>query len=151
MPSWKPAAITNNATENMNRRRFVFHSLLPLACAGKLLALHVPVGGYGSMPADLCFFDERFVAAQGMSGHNVGAGGVIAVRGDVTPFLNSLRQTVCQQTTTRLQGLTTESFYFCLHRSLLSGNRVNTNLNRVDRNLYAWSIDVIRQNNMGNS
>lgn len=127
----------------MNRRHFVFHSLLPLACAGNLFASSRPAHETSVWSVDYLFIDDRFLNAQSLVGKFPSVQKIMPVRGDITPFWNNELKFAVRQTPLGLYGVTTESFYFCLHRMLRSGCQVSADIQRVDKDLYAWSITML--------
>jgi hypothetical protein len=48
-----------------------------------------------------------------------------------------------------LQGVTTESFYFCLTILLMDQVRVDAQVRRVDRDLHLWTIRTDNQHTKG--
>lgn len=100
---------------------------------------------HGDDPAspDYLFYDERFSfvrkAIQKQT-TRLNSNRIIPTRGDVTDIWNHrLKQTGFDESLT-LQGMTTESFLFCLERLLHTNHQVETTVQRVDRDIYVWSL-----------
>lgn len=95
--------------------------------------------------ADWFFCDDRFPAARRLAEALAGPAGVTAVQGDVTHHWNAGLKEACRLPVVDLQGVTTESFHFCL--KILAGElaRVETHATRIDRDLFLWQIRCSRR------
>ena len=124
----------------MNRRQFVQVTATSALVPGALLAASGAFSGGGGLAWDYVFFDERFAAAQRWARELGLRVEPIPVQGDVTGiWINGLAR-VSRAAPLSLQGVTTESFHFCLRILLGDHATVATRLQRLDRDLYAWSI-----------
>jgi hypothetical protein len=91
-------------------------------------------------PVDHVFYDERFARARQLADEMPGAHVPVPVRGDVTGIWNAGLGRASLRSPLVLRGVTTESFYFCLKVMLGSQARVETQVARVDRDLFLWTI-----------
>ena len=129
-----------------------------------LVAAPAIVARRGGPVWDYVFFDDRFAAAQRWARQLVFTVDTIAavdtvdavdtvaavdriepipVQGDVTGiWTNGLAQ-ASRAAPLSLQGVTTESFHFCLRILLGDYARVGTRSQRLDRDLHAWSIRTV--------
>ena len=89
--------------------------------------------------ADMSFFDERFAQARQVA-LQLAWSEPTPVQADVTPIWNMTRKRITQSPTATLRGITTESFHFCLTTLLREHAGIATNIERVHRDLYLWSI-----------
>jgi hypothetical protein len=62
------------------------------------------------------------------------------VQGDITPIWTGGLARASLAGPMTLQGVTTESFYFCLKILLGDQARVDAQVSRVDRDLQLWTI-----------
>lgn len=125
----------------MNRREFI---------GSALVSLFIPVGASATLSdrsrrsessvSGFLFYDERFPEAERLVRRIAGAAEAVPVRGDVTPVWNSSLKSASQQRSLLLVGVTTESFYFCLKTLMYSHAGLDISAQRVERDLYAWSI-----------
>lgn len=95
--------------------------------------------------ADVFFFDERFVQARQLA-QRLAWSELTPVRSDVTPIRDVTLNRITQSPAAMLRGITTESFHFCLATMLKEHARIETGIERVDRDLYAWSLRATRSN-----
>jgi hypothetical protein len=84
------------------------------------------------------FFDERFPASRQLARRLSPNGRLIPTRGDVTDILRG--QLLPFDRASNVAGITTESFSFCLDRMARDHARTRLDIERLDRNLYAWTL-----------
>lgn len=98
---------------------------------------------------DYLFYDERFSFVRKAvlnQTTQLNSNRIIPTRGDVTDIWNHrLKQTRSDESLT-LQGMTTESFLFCLEHLLQTNHKVETTVQRVDRDIYVWSLTAKNKN-----
>jgi hypothetical protein len=94
----------------------------------------------GWLTPDYFFFDERFAQAWRLAEHLSGTTALTPVHGDITPIWTGGLGPATLTTPMTLQGVTTESFYFCLKILLGDQARVDAQVSRVDRDLHLWTI-----------
>ena len=126
----------------MTSMLFANHSI------ANVLSKSVPQSNDPAQP-DYLFYDERFSfvrkAVQKQTSQ-LNTNRIIPTRGDVTDIWNQkLKQTRCDESLT-LQGMTTESFLFCLEHLLQTNHKVETMVQRVDRDIYVWSLTAKNKN-----
>ena len=119
-------------------------SLAPLAW------LALPAAGRAAWTAPaspqapaIWFFDERFDAARRLAEARAGAGRLIAVRGDATNFARKGLAGHWARRAVALEGVTTESFHFCLSLLLRERGRIETRCRRLDGDLHRWTIQPL--------
>lgn len=124
----------------MDRRLFVQASVSSLLLPTTVLA--VPSGATGRSQAtrDYFFFDERFAAARRLAGERSIFADPTPVQGDVTGIWTSELRAANLATALRMQGVTTESFYFCLRILLSDQARPEAQVRRIDRDLHLWTL-----------
>lgn len=127
----------------MKRRIFIGSSLVPLFLPDLALAEHLLV----SENAGNLYFDERFSQASDIAQSLVKSSHWQAVQGDITPVWNSALKSKSKQGSVDVAGVTTESFYFCLQRLLQESHHVTLSATRIDRDLYAWTLNAKYKNN----
>lgn len=125
----------------MKRRLFLKTSLastlaMTLSPAGAALL------GENAASADMFFYDERFAQARAISSRINGAISLTPVTSDVTALWTQQLNSLSRQAPLCLRGVTTESFYFCLKTLLQSHAGLKTRVERVSKDLYAWSIST---------
>lgn len=86
------------------------------------------------------YYDERFPKARRLAGQLSEPALTIPVTGDITPIWNAGLKHADSRSPLTLRGVTTESFHFCLKVLLQSRATVETEINRIDGDLYLWSI-----------
>lgn len=86
------------------------------------------------------YFDERFARARELAGSLAVHGPLVPVQGDMTGVWNAGLRQACGRVPLALQGITTDSFYFCLSIMVGERARLETRVSRLDRDLYRWSI-----------
>ena len=124
----------------MDRRRFIeaavssLFMVPPLAFAG----VTAPRGGSGA--ADVLFFDDRFASARLLARQWAEPIRHVPVRSDITPVWNAWLKEACQRSVLTLDGITTESFHFCLEIMTAERTRIESRIARVDRDLFLWRI-----------
>jgi hypothetical protein len=117
---------------------------------------------------DYVFFDERFprarrlaaswaAASWGAPSWAAASSRLIAVQGDITPFLrNGFDRMTCDRHPVRLRGVTTESFHFCLKVLLGEHAHLEAQVSRLEpgepmghRNLLLWTIHTTAKSEYG--
>ena len=96
---------------------------------------------HGPATARQVFFDDRFPEARHLARAVSDTAQLSGVRGDVTELWNTGLDRTCLRSALSLQGVTTESFYFCLKGMLESHASVHARVSRVSRNLLMWTIE----------
>jgi len=131
----------------MNRRRFVGvgASALFVPYAGIAVSRDAPTRKMlaldPGMPApDHFFFDERFAEARRLARQASIRVAPTLVQGDVTSLWTGGLAHASLAAPLTLEGVTTESFYFCLKTLLLDHAGVSARVTRVDRDLHLWTI-----------
>lgn len=91
------------------------------------------------------FYDARFAEAHSLAQQLHGDEQPLATDGDVTAiWQNWLSASNRRHNSLCLQGVTTESFHFCLRVLLESDNqRVEPTLTRLNRDLHTWTIETL--------
>jgi hypothetical protein len=92
------------------------------------------------------FFDERFVDPATQLSNVVNDVLLVPVRSDVTAVWTGMLSRAARQQSLALQGLTTESFVFCLQRLLHGSHAVEVSMQRVSQDLYGWSLVADHKN-----
>ena len=94
------------------------------------------------------FFDERFAQARllvrQLTASELTGCELAAVQSDVTPIRSVTLERITQSASTLLRGITTESFHFCLTTMLREHARIETEIERMDRDLWLWSTRTTR-------
>lgn len=90
--------------------------------------------------ADWFFYDHRFPLARQLAAELSGSTGLTPVQGDITDVWNAGLGRACRQSKPSLHGVTTGSFHFCLNIMAGEQSRVETRVNRIDRDLFLWQI-----------
>lgn len=118
----------------MKRRLF-----LKASAASALAAPALGAAGAdnGKIEPDRFFFDERFAEACVIA---LRAPAATPITGDVTQVWTQSLNRLSQTRSLSLEGVTTESFYFCLKTLLQSHARLDARSERISADLYAWSI-----------
>jgi hypothetical protein len=124
----------------MHRRTFIRAAASSLLIPSGIVAAHPIPGRRALNDGDHFFFDERFTEARRLAEELGETGTVTPVRGDVTGTWNTELKYVCRHTPLTLHGVTTESFYFCLEVMLQSHAEVKSQISRVNRDLFLWTI-----------
>jgi hypothetical protein len=126
----------------MKRREFLGASLVPLLAAGQLLASEQGPGSTRKTDSDYLFVDERYMPLEEHVRYTVGTKAVLSVRADVTPVWNSTLKKTTRNASVILEGITSESFCFCLQKLLKHSHTLQVNVHRIDRDFYVWSIQA---------
>lgn len=124
----------------MNRRRFVEAGVSSLFIARTMIPASADSPGRAVPAWDYLFFDERFAEARRLAVNLAGKTEPIPVQGDITPvWIGGLSRASLAASLT-LQGVTIESFYFCLKVLLVEQVGVDAQVRRLDRDLHLWTI-----------
>ena len=99
--------------------------------------------------ADYVFFDARFTLAKDLAASLARKSLLTPVQGDITAIWNTRLKHASMQRPLVMHGVTTESFYFCLTVMLGSHARIKTQVNRVDPDLFQWTIQSENNSNKG--
>ena len=124
----------------MKRRLFLKFSLLAALAARTSHSALASVLAPSTEPVDRLFIDERFEEARAMAARLAPGVTPTPVQSDVTALWIGELSLISGQRSFFFQGVTTESFHFCLKTLLRSGARVETQARRVSKDLHAWSI-----------
>lgn len=123
----------------MNRRNFIRAAalLIPGAFAGRIDA------ATAERAPDYFFYDERFQQARQLASDLSGSSAPTPVQSDVTNVWNAFLNRACRESPLTMRGVTTESFHFCL--KIMAGERVrvDTQIVRLDRDLYLWTLRTL--------
>jgi len=129
----------------MQRRSFIHAAaasvLLPAAAKPALAAL-----ADASDRHDYIFFDERFAKAQRIVASWAASTRPTPVHSDVTALWNGGLDPVTRDHVLRLRGVTTQSFLFCLRVLATEHAHVDARVSRLDRYLFAWTLDTTPRN-----
>jgi len=90
----------------------------------------------------LLFFDERFGKARSLASRLDPAASPIPVRGDVTEIWSGGLNRLSRERPHLLQGVTTQSFLFCLRILIEPRATARASVWRLDKDLYAWVIET---------
>lgn len=134
----------------MKRRNFIGSSLAPVFLSQKSLAGIFSAPEFTAPSPDHLFFDERFSRAQPLATGLAGwekAQKLHAVRGDITPVWNSWLKQASRDDSLVIQGVTSESFVFCLEHLLRMSHALELSVQRLDRDLLAWSLTAHNKQN----
>lgn len=124
----------------MNRRIFIKAAVTSLAVPGSVLAARTAPEN-GPLPTgDYCFYDERFGQARQLAETLSGATRLTPVTGDITGVWNAGLKRACRESSLTMDGVTTESFYFCLKVMVQSHADLETQVTRINHDLYRWTI-----------
>jgi len=125
----------------MNRRYFIQSTAHALLVPSLLFLSDAAAAGWN--PAGRFFYDDRFPLALRLARQLPAASGLTPVRSDITDIWNGGLADVCGHSTLILQGVTTESFHFCLQ--IMVGERapMNSRISRIDRDLFLWQIQSL--------
>lgn len=124
----------------MNRRHFIGAAASSLLIPLGITSAEAGPAAAASTRPDYLFYDDRFVAARQLAAGVSPGTHLTAVQGDVTDIWNAGLDRACATTALTLQGVTTESFWFCLKIMAGSKTAVDTSVNRVGRDLFLWTI-----------
>jgi hypothetical protein len=124
----------------MNRRLFVQAGVSSLFIPNTMIAASADAPSRDRLTWDYFFFDERFAAARRLAGELSGTTAPTPVQGDITSLWTGELGRASLAAPTTLQGVTTESFYFCLKILLTDQARVEAQVRRIDRDLHLWTI-----------
>jgi hypothetical protein len=133
----------------MKRRTFVQAALTSLAIPTAAVAVPLAPPVLDAPAWNGVFFDERFPAAAPLARRLAGLAPLTAIQGDVTPLWTSTLAKASRTLPVALQGVTTESFFFCLKVLLGERGRIEAQATRIDRDLYRWTIRTRNSINNG--
>ena len=133
----------------MKRRLFLKLSALAALAAPTSRSALAGVLSDSGPRADRFFYDERFGDARSIASRLDARASLTPVQSDVTALWTGELKELSRQRPLALRGVTTESFHFCLKRLLQSETRVETQIRRVGKDLYAWSIRTTITKNTG--
>lgn len=125
---------------NLNRRHFIQAALGSLAMVPLAGFCHVDRHTFERAPVDYFFFDDRYGTARLCAEGWPAGTRVVSVGSDVTEVWQSFLSTASRSGPLTLQGVTTESFHFCLKVLMAEGAHVDSQITRLDRDLYQWTI-----------
>ena len=89
---------------------------------------------------DHFFYDERFAAARRLARELARVIEPTPVQGDITYIWTAGLGRASLVAPMTMRGVTTESFYFCLKILLADQASVDANFERIDQDLYLWTI-----------
>jgi hypothetical protein len=124
----------------MNRRHFVQAGVSSLLLPNAVIAVCPDARSRGWPAWDYFFFDERFADARQLAGELSGATEPTPVQSDITPIWTGGLGRASLAAPMTMKGVTTESFHFCLKILLSDQVRVDAQVNRIDRDLYLWTM-----------
>ena len=129
----------------MNRRHFVQAGVTSLLVP--VAAIPTFSGASRGDPADLhhFFFDQRFAEARRIAEVMSAAVVPTPVHADVTALWIGGLAHASLVTPLTMQGVTTESFYFCLRTLLADQVRVDAQVSRLGRDLHLWTLRTNNQ------
>ncbi|WP_133162311.1 hypothetical protein [Hyphococcus luteus] len=122
----------------MDRRLFVKTAVSSVAASQTVLPAAASFLRTGA--PDRIFYDARFSEALKMAGALAGQGRLTPVASDVTALWRGDLASLSRAAPLTLKGVTTESFYFCLKTLLQAQGPLESNIERVSKDLYAWSV-----------
>jgi hypothetical protein len=124
---------------SVNRRHFVRAGLSSLFTPAVAVA-SATAPRSAPLAWDYFFFDDRFAEARRLADALSGAVTATPVHGDVTSLWTGELARVSVVTPMTMQGVTTESFFFCLKTLLADQVRVDAQVCRIDRDLHLWTM-----------
>ena len=125
---------------HVSRREF-FTTALKIAGGLGAVGLIAPaLSAVPSVPAHLTLYDERFARAFKLASRMAGSGALRVVQGDATSFASLLHRNDTVAAPIVIQGVTTESVPFCLHQLCRTGQRPALQIQRVDQDLFTWTL-----------
>jgi len=133
----------------MNRRFFIKSTFASLIIPSGFSFAADLLKKTDSKPSDYIFYDERFFEARQIAGKLSNTSPMIPVRGDITEIWNSGLNCACTQSHLMMRGVTTESFYFCLKVMVGSIAGMESQVIRINRDLFLWNIQSINKLNSG--
>ena len=128
----------------MNRRSFIYAAVSSLFIPHALVLANTQT--FAEVPAwewagaDWFFHDDRFPQARRLATELSGSTELTPVRGDITGIWNTSLRHACGRSALTLNGVTTESFHFCLKLMVGEQTRMHTRVTRIDRDLFLWQI-----------
>lgn len=122
----------------MKRRLFLKASAASALVPSALAAPGAAGAAQGDIEAHRFFYDPRFADARAIA--SIASGDATPVDGDVTQVWTQGLKRLSQKRALALSGVTTESFYFCLKTLLQAEAQIDTRFDRVNTDLYIWSI-----------
>jgi hypothetical protein len=123
----------------VNRRLFVQAGMSSLVLPNAVISA-ADVPGRGWLACAYFFFDERFTEARRLAAELCGATEPTPVQSDITAIWTSGLGRAGLTAPMTMKGVTTESFHFCLKILLSDQVRVDAQVNRIDRDLYLWTM-----------
>lgn len=93
-----------------------------------------------SFVTDYVFYDDRFTKARQLACTLANAGKLMPVQGDMTGIWNAGLRQGCMRSPLLMQGVTTGSFYFCLHGMLAPMTNMQAQIRRINTDLFLWKI-----------
>ena len=133
----------------MKRRSFLKLSLVAALAAKGSPSAFAGALGESATPSEKVFYDDRFADARCIASRLDARASLTPVQSDVTALWTGGLKNLSRQRPLSLQGVTTESFHFCLKTLLRSETRVETQIRRVGKDLHAWSIRTTPTRNTG--
>jgi len=89
---------------------------------------------------DYFFYDDRFIKAQLLARKFSDIDKLTPVQGDITYIWNTELRYQCNHSPFLLKGVTAESFYFCLNGMVGPIGKIESQIRRIDRDLFFWEI-----------
>lgn len=126
--------------KTMKRRHFVQAGMSSLLLPNPVITMSPDAPSRPRPRSDCFFFDERFAEARRLAEELSGSIEPTPVQGDVTGTWTGGLGRASLMAPMTLQGVTTESFYFCLKILLSDQARVDAQVSRIDRDLHLWTI-----------
>ena len=124
----------------MNRRTFIKTTLASLLIPCGIARTEALCNNPGSIPPDYIFYDDRFNEARQFAEQMAFDSVITPVKGDMTGIWKAGLANECTHRPVMMQGITTESFYFCLQGMIRSVAKTHTNITRINRYLFLWDI-----------
>ena len=124
----------------LTKRVFLQSALSSLAIAPAVLTANARASQGGTNELPYFFYDERFAEARRLAASFAAPASPTPVGGDVTALWTEELGALSRRAPLFLRGATTESFYFCLKTLLQSETRVTAEVERISKDLHAWSI-----------
>ncbi|MCP5145876.1 MAG: hypothetical protein H6978_13795 [Gammaproteobacteria bacterium] len=121
----------------MQRRQF-----MTLASSAMCLPMQPAIAAMLSVRPEvrLSFVDDRFALARAVAATRWQADGVVTVNGDVTDVWQTYFASAMNSREWSIQGVTTESFHFCLKVLLNDRYAIRSESTRLDKDLYLWTL-----------
>ena len=125
---------------DMDRRVFIRTTLAGLSCLPGVAWIIAASRSRREISPDWFFFDDRFPEAEKLARSPTSKVPLTAVQGDMTALWNTELRQSCLRRSLSMQGVTTESFFFCLKGMLNDHARVDAEETRVSGDLLLWRI-----------